>query len=233
MDVEAAYMHPRGGGVEVLPGDLALGPAVRGEGRAGLEALRLEALHAAPDLFVRREADGDRPVRAGGQQLQKRHYLRNARLVVRAEQRVARGGDKRPSGEGGQMREVAHGEGAAAAELDVAAVVIRYHAGLHALAGEVGRGVHMRDEAYGLRALAARRRRQARVDIAALRALGVRRAESPELLDERVRKLKLPLRAGVDLHGLVALRGIGHVFQKPLVCAHVYLLPERYKHSLL
>ena len=83
-------------GGEALDLELAAAAAVHRVGAARAEARHVEVLRAAADLLVGRERDADRPVRdlrMRHQVLGGRHDLRDARLVVGAEQRRAGGGD--------------------------------------------------------------------------------------------------------------------------------------------
>ena len=168
MDVEAADLNAGRTGVEVFIDDLALRPAVHGVGKSRAEALYVEIRRAAAHFLVRREADGDGPVPfAGGDEpLQQRHDLGDAGLVVRAQQRVAAGDDERAPGKRGQVGEVLDAQGAAVAQIHIAAVVIFDQPRMYALSGEVGRGVHMRDEAQAGRVLVPGGGGQVAVDVA-------------------------------------------------------------------
>ena len=225
VDVHARDVHDRGAGVEVLIYDLALGAAVERIGKVRAEPGDVEVRRAAADLLVRREAHGYAPVRdlAALQLLYERHYLRDARLVVRAEEGVPARGDERPALERGQVRELPDAERPARAELQVAAVVVFYDAGLDVFPGKVRRRVHVRDEAQAGRALVPRRRGQVAVDIAGVRHLGVRHAQLAQLIHEQPREVELPRRRGRDAYALLAGGADLCVLYESLVCSHFAL----------
>ena len=97
VDAPAVHDDGRGRRVEVFILDGADRAAVHGVGEIRAEAGNVEAVRAAADLLVRREADRDLPVRDGRvreQALARGQDLGDAGLVVRAEQRVAVGDDQ-------------------------------------------------------------------------------------------------------------------------------------------
>ena len=118
MDVHANYMHHSGPGVEVLEHDLALRSTVKRICKVRAQLRDIEMRRAAADLLVRREAHGDAPVRdiALLQLLHERHYLRDPRFIVSAEQGVPARRDERPALERRQVRETLHAERPARAE---------------------------------------------------------------------------------------------------------------------
>ena len=87
------------------------------------------------------------------------HNLRNAGLVVGAQQRRAVGVDQGVALEEGQLGEVRNPHRQLAVQCDVAAVVLLDDVGFDILAAHVGRGVHMGDEPDHRGILATRRRR--------------------------------------------------------------------------
>ena len=96
MDVAPVDGHNGGCGVEILIFQLTERAAVDGVGVVCAEMRQIEAVRAAADLLIRREADADGRVRAalGQQLLHGGQNFRDARLVVRAEQRRAVGDDE-------------------------------------------------------------------------------------------------------------------------------------------
>ena len=199
MDVEAGELHARRGGVEVLVLDLAEGRAVERVGELRAEALKVHQRRAVADLLVRAKADAHRAVGHVGskQPLGHGHDLRHAGLVVCAEDGGAVGDDEGLAAEGGEMGEGGGAQRAPArAQLDVAAVVVLDHAGLDVLAGEIGDGVNVGEEADAGLVLQARRGGQGGVDVAVLVHVHVLRAELVQLPLQDVRKIKLPLGRG-------------------------------------
>lgn len=86
MDVAPVDGHNGGCGVEILIFQLAERAAVDGVGVVRAEMRQIEAVRAAADLLIRREADAQGRVRAalGQQLLHGGQNFRDARLVVRA-----------------------------------------------------------------------------------------------------------------------------------------------------
>ena len=158
VDTPAGDLYFGRGGVEALVLDLAELAPVDGVGLARAEKLRVEVVGAAADLFVRREGDADGPVRelrmrgVVGEQV---HDLRDAGLVIGAEQGPAVRYDQVLADMAGQFREivVAHDDGLGAAvpleEHDAVALIVLFDPGIHVRAACRGRRVHVRDETEG------------------------------------------------------------------------------------
>lgn len=88
MDAQALDLHDGGAGVEIFIVDAAQRAAVQGIGEIRAKALHVEVVHAAAHLLVRGEGDLDGAVGEGlGHGLGcKGHDLRDARLIVRAQE---------------------------------------------------------------------------------------------------------------------------------------------------
>ena len=87
MDVEAFESKLRARGVEILVFYLVYIPAVRGISELGAEAVKVEQRRAVSYLFIRAERNAYPSVRyiLFYYLFSRGHYLRYARLVVRAE----------------------------------------------------------------------------------------------------------------------------------------------------
>ena len=161
-----------------------------------------------------RRAGGDHLLRGG-------QNLGDAGLVVRAEQRGAVGGDERHAR---QLFEAGEGVRAermpAAGEEHVAAVVVLDDLGPHVLAGEVRRGVHMRDEAERGHVLHAGRGGEPAVDDAELIDMGALDAHRGHLVRELAREVELARGAGrsggIGIGGRVDL----DIVQKAFIGTH-------------
>ena len=194
-------------GVERLGLDLAELGAVQRVGVPGAEALEVEVVRAARDLLVHREADAERgmlDVRIPLQVGDGRHDLGHARLVVRAEQRRAVGGDDVVAdllGEQRQLLGIEHDS--LAGKLDHAAVVALVHLRVDARAGHVRRGVDVRDQPDRGRLLDARQRA---VDVAVLVEAHVVEPDLLELVTEKPSEVELLLGRG---RGIDAVRRLG------------------------
>ena len=196
--------------------DLAERVAVDRVGIRRAERRDVEAVHARADLLVRRERDLDRAVRdrpVVEQGLGHRHDRRDARLVVRAEQRCAVGRDQIVADHRIEHRMLRRSQDLRriAGQRDVAALVVRVHDGRHVRAAHRGRRIDVRDErdhGHGLGVWNGRRNR--RGDVTVLAQRDVHRAERRELAREHPRERPLPRRArrrrlalarlGVDSH---------------------------------
>ena len=186
-----------GGGVERLIGDLALAAAVHGVGELRAKLGDVKVRHAHADLLVRGEGDAEPAVRlvSGDNGLHGGENLRDAGLVIRAQQRGAVGGDERHALERRERREAFNRQHVArTGKHHVAAVVIRMNLRLHVLAGVIGRGVHVRDEAQRGQVFAALRGAQPAVDHAELVDMRVFNAQRGHLLHQHVRQVKLDRR---------------------------------------
>ena len=221
MDVDAGEAHAGARGVEILPGELAERPAVDGEGRRGRELLHIKIQYPVAHLLVGREAYRERPVRHKTQFVEQGHNLGDAGLVVRAEESRAGGGYERLPAQAGEVREVRNAQRPPLAEGDVSPVVIGYDARAHARTGEVRRGVHMRDEAEGLRALETGRGGERRIDITLVGQMRVFEAEPKELFDQNTCKYRLSRGARCGVRALGARRVIGYIIKKTFICPHV------------
>ena len=214
MDVAALDADGSRGGVEVLELQLADLAAVDRIGVVGPEFRHVE-LHDAPaDLLVGREADLDltvRDIRVLHQVLDRIHDLRDAGLVVSAEQRSTVRRDEGLPLVVQQFRELGGLEIQAghAPQGDVAAVIVLDDLRLDVGAGSVGRRVHVGDEAQFGR-LYARGGGQGAHDIAVF----VQRrfdAEGLQFIPQHAQQFQLLVGAGLGLGGLAGLRVVGHI----------------------
>ena len=152
MRVETRKRHPHRVGREALELQLAAVAAVERVRADGAEARDVEEVGAAADLLVRREADADRAVRdlgMGHQVLGGRDDRRDACLVIGAEQRGPGRRDDVVTDLGGEIRVIRDAEDRRriVGQHDVAAVPGAVDDRLDVLAGDLGRGVDVRDEA--------------------------------------------------------------------------------------
>ena len=179
MDLDPADRDDRLGRGERLVLELADDRAIHGVGAARAEALDVEQRCALADLLVGREGDAQRRARhvgVRGEVRDRRHDLRDARLVVSAEQRVAAGADDVVAdlrGKLGHPLGIEHRP--PARERDRPAVVGAVHDRLDARTGLLGARVDMRDQPDGRRVVADRRR-QLGHDVAVVVELGTRTA---------------------------------------------------------
>ena len=147
--------------------------------------------------------------------------LGHAGFIVCAQQGGAVGGDEGlalqlfQEGEGGGLH-----DHAGAGQDDIAAVVVFVEDGLDVLAGGVGGGVHVGDEAQRGLLLAALGGGDAAVDVAVLVHKGVLDADGLHLLHQQVGQIKFPRGRGVGAR--FGVRGSIYfgVFQKSLVSTH-------------
>ena len=211
------------GGVEVLILDAAHVAAIDGVGEVCAEARDVEEGSALADLLVGGEGDAEFAVGqillddglGGGED------LGHAGFIVCAQQGGAVGGDEGlalqlfQEGEGGGLH-----DHAGAGQDDIAAVVVFVEDGLDVLAGGVGGGVHVGDEAQRGLLLAALGGGDAAVDVAVLVHKGVLDADGLHLLHQQVGQIKFPRGRGVGA-GFGVRGGIYFgVFQKSLVSTH-------------
>ena len=107
-------------------------------------------LRALADLFIRRKGHADIAVRniVALQHRQRRHDLRDARFVIRPQQRFTIGGDQRLTEQLVQHREH-HGREhfVANAQRNVAAAVVFNNLRVHMFTTKIRRGVDMGDKA--------------------------------------------------------------------------------------
>ena len=211
MDVEAVDLPLRRRGVEGLVVYLSQLLAVNGVGKVRAQPLKVEQRRAVADLLVGREAHGNAAMRAllvydalsGG------HYRGDAGLVVRAENGGAVGGDEGLTLEGSQMRELFDRQAAPArAEDDVAAVIVLDELRLNVLAGEVGYGVKMGDEADAGLVLIALARGDEAVNIGVLVLIYALQPKRAHLVGQHVAQRELAVAARHALRGLGAC-GVG------------------------
>ena len=198
----------------------------------GIGVIRAEALHIKPvgpasDLLVGRKGQPDGSMRLFGreQQLRGGQDLRHARLVVRAEQRRAVGDDQALADGIFQLRVFRRGKHDVFlfVQHHVAAVIGLCDARADVLAGGVGRGVHVGDEAIDGDFFVTVRRHGA-VDVAVLIDVRVGNAHVLHLADKLLRKRKLPRGGRAGLGGFVRGRGIGNELQKAFNDCHVCVL---------
>ena len=207
-------------GRERLVLDMARGLAVDRVGEIGAEFLEVDLVDAAADLLVGREQDLDGAVLDLGiadQELRRVHDLGKPGLVVGAEQRGAVGGDDVVAdlvGKRGMLGGTDDLRGIAR-QHDVAAAIVLHDLRLDALAGAVGRGVHMRAEADH-RNLLAGIRRDRRVDIAVPVEMGVGEPHRLQLGGEQAAEILLLLGGGAGRRGRVRLGVDHHIAQEAL-----------------
>ena len=181
------------GAGERLVLQLAHGRAVHRVGAHGAEALDVEAQRAAADLLVGGEADPQRRARqlgVRGEVGDRGHDLRDAGLVVGAQQRVAAGGHDVVAllaGQLGHLRRVEHG--VVARQLDRAAGVGAVDDRLDPRARCIGARVDVGEEPDDRRGAVGRGQRGHHVAVVV--ELGVREAGGLELLDEHAREVEL------------------------------------------
>ena len=211
--------HNGGGGVEILIFQLTERAAVDGVGVVRAEMRQIEAVRAAADLLIRREADAQGRVRAalGQQLLHGGQNFRDARLVVRAEQRRAVRDDQVLADAAVQDREIRGAEHRIFVQCDVAARVF-HDTRLDVLAGAVRRGVHMGNEADGGRT---GRAGHGAVDIAVRVDAGVRNTERAHLLHKRFAEQLLLCGRGAGLRALIRLCVEGNIVQKAFRYRHI------------
>ena len=217
-------------GVEVLIFDLAHGAAVGGVGKVRAEALHVEPVSAPADLLVGGKADLQcgMPAVHGEQLLRRRHDLRHACLIVRAQQRRAVCDDQVLAYVVFQIRIVRFPQENALflVQADIPAV-ISHDLRLDIRAGSVRRGVHVGDQTNGGKLWVAG---DGAVDIAVFVHSRVRNAHAPHFLYQRGGKRLLLLRGGAGVGFLVRLGVKGHIAQKALYNRfHVVLLPIKVK----
>ena len=139
---------------KVFVDDLAQVAAVEGVGEIDAEVFRQVAVHAAPDLFVGGEGDAEGGPRQVGvfQEMPCRgHDHGDARLVIGAQQRGARGGHDVMADLFGEIGKLLGRERqvGVVGECDRAAVVAANDAGFDAGRVELRRGVDMGEKADG------------------------------------------------------------------------------------
>ena len=218
VDVDARHVDARRGGVEGLVGYLAERAAVERVGEFRVEEVFVERLRAeAAYLLVGREEELYLAVLLAGvvvEILRHRHYLGEAGLVVRAEQRRAVGHDEVPALVVLHVREVlgAQHDAELLVERHVPAVVVLHNARLYVLAAQVWRRVEVRAEAYRGRAFAVRG--DFPVNAARLRNRGALRAERAQLVREHGGEVALLLRARHGGLSVGRLRVYLYVFEE-------------------
>ena len=227
VDGLAADLDLRAGRIEVLIFQLAECAAVDGIGVIRAEALDIKPVGPASDLLVGRKGQPDSAVRLAGreQQLRGGQDLRHACLIVCAEQRRAVRDDQALADGIFQLRVFRRGKHDVFlfVQHHVAAVIGLCDACADVLAGRVGRGVHVGDEAVDRNVLFAVCWDSA-VDVAVLVNACVCNAHVLHLADKLLRKRKL-LRGGrARLGRFVRGRGIGNELQKAFNDCHVCVL---------
>ena len=227
MDGLAADLDLRAGRVEVLIFQLAECAAVDGIGVICAEALHIKSVGPASDLLVGRKGEFDGSMRLFGckQQLCGGQDLRHACLIVRAEQRRAVRDDQALADRVFQLRVFLRRKHDVLlfVQDNIAAVVRLCDARADVLAGGVGRGVHVGDEAIDGDFFVTVRRHGA-VDVAVLIDVRVGNAHVLHLADKLLRKRKLPRGGRARLGRFVRGRGIGNELQKAFNDCHVCVL---------
>ena len=223
MHREAVDGHGGGSCVEVLILDAAHVTAINGVGEIRAKARDIEEGSALADLLVGGEGDAELAVGTalGKEDLGGGQDLCHTGLVVCAQQGGAVGGDQGltlevgQEGEGGDLHHHAGG-----GQGDIAAVIILVQDGGNTLAGSIGGGVHVGNQAQGRLVLTAGGGGDAAVDIAVLVYPGIFDAQSLHLFHQLAGQVKLPLCRGVS-----AALGVGgsvnaDIIQQSLVCTH-------------
>ena len=232
VDAEAVDGHVGHGGVErliLIVGDVA---AVQGVGKVGAEARHVKVAGAPADLLVGREAKAELAVgRALREQLL--HRLEDdgdAGLVIGAQQGGAIGADQILSHELGKLREPGglHNDVLLLIEYDVSAGIVD-DLRLDVLAGQVGGGVHVGDEADGGQMLISRRGGEPGVDVAVRIYKGVVHAQAVELVHQKVGHVEFRrVAGGAGLAVVIALAEyLGVSDQAVHYCIHVIMPPLR------
>ena len=201
--VLAVNKHLCACGVEVFVFYFAYRAAVNGVCKVRIEALHVEKRGPVAYLLVRREAYGY-PAVAYGLILYERfghcHYLRNARLVVRAKHRCAVRNYQILPLQLLHVRENIRAYADGIVQPYAAAVVVFNYAGAYALLSRPFNGIHMRNEAE--RGQACIRCGYEAVYIAMLIQPDVLKAHLPHFRLYHAGKVELLLRAGDALHAV-------------------------------
>ncbi len=218
MDSNAGNSDVDAVGREGLGLDRAGGTAVHRISEFGAELLQIDFVDTASDLLVRGEQHPDRAVADAGifhQDLRRGHDLGDAGLVVGAKQRRPVGGDDVIADLVGKRRVVAHADYLVriALQPDIAALIVGGHLRLHALASEVGRGVHVRAKADHRHLLFAVGR-NGRVDIAVLVHMRVTKPDRQQFVDKDAAEILLLVRGWLRSGFRVGLGVDGDVAQK-------------------
>ncbi len=225
MDVQALHRHPHGGGVEVFIFQLAVGPAVHGEGVIRAEAGHVKQIRAPADLLVGGEGHLHRAVGEGGighQLLGQRQDLGDARLVVGAQQGGAVGDHQILSLFLPQLGIFGGGEDDVLflVQQDIAAVVIFDDAGADVCGGNIVHHVHVGDKAQDLALIAGDIAGDGAVNIAVLVHAGVLQAQRLHFLHQRRAQHLLLFRAGAG-GGIGVGGGVeGYITEQSFVSAH-------------
>ena len=175
-------------------------------------------IRAATNLFVGREPDRNPPVRNLGvrqQILTGGHNFRNARLVVRAEQRCPVGHNQMLPLVAGEKREGRKRDHFPVAKFHIAAVIL-HHARANVLPRRVGRGVHVRNEAEDRHVLHSLRCGKPAHDIPVFVHRSVTKPQTLHLFNQMCAENLLPRRARNRLRVLVRLGVERNVIQKTL-----------------
>ena len=144
------------------------------------------------------------------------HDLRDARLVIRPQQRRAVGGDEGVADELAQLGELAWVEHRPIPERDDLSAVVLDDLGLDLEPRAVGAGVYVCDESQGGGCLMARARRDACHDIALLLEPYLRYAEPDQLVAQETQQVELAGSRGIGTALGVALRMDTHVADEAL-----------------
>ena len=144
------------------------------------------------------------------------HDLRDARLVIRPQQRRAVSGDEGVADELAQLGELTWVEHRPLSERDDLSAVVLDDLGLHLASRAVGAGVYVCDEPQRRGCLMARARRDACHDIAPLLEAYLRHAELDQLVSEEAQQVELAGGRGIGTALGVALRMDTHVADEAL-----------------
>ena len=209
--------HGRGG-VKVLILQLAQSAAVDGVGVVSAKILNVEAVRASADLLIRRKADADGGVGdlRGHQFFDSGQDLRDTGLVVGTQKGRAVGDDQVLADAVGQTGKIGRGEDVGVVEADIAARILD-DARPDILAGAVGRGVHVGDQADDGSAGSAR---DGAVDIAVGVHIGVGNAHGFHFLHQRSAQELLLGGGGTAFAGLVRLGVERNIFEEAFGNGH-------------
>ena len=227
MHTDAMDSHHRRGRVKVLVFNLSRVSPVHRVGVGSTKMFHIEQVRALPHFLVRGKADAQFAVGPvlHDDALQHGHDLRDARLVIGAQQCGPVGGDEGLPLHLLQKREIRHPHHiAGAGQHHIAAVILFMQDGIDILAGGGVRGVHMGDKSKPFRRLTARSGGQRGVHIAVLVHAGVRKAQLLQLFHQQLCQIKLAHGGGMGGAGFV--RGGVHfrVGQQSFVCSHSWFL---------
>ena len=181
-------------GVEVLVLQLALEAAVHSVGEVGTKGSHVEEVDTTANLLVGSEPDADLAVLNLGvrhQVLRSGHNLRNATLVVSAQQRCAVGVNQRVTHELLELGELRNLHRKDVVQHDILTVVALDDSRLDILAAHIGCSIHVGDKSNHGSILVALTRRDSTHSVAILICHNLGQPECFHLLLEHIEQVKL------------------------------------------